>query len=315
MMASFDVVNYSLRPSKNIQRQIIFDGVRLLQLYIDFDRLMYIGFGSIWFTDFVMAHKLLYIDDMISIESDPTGYRRAVFNSPYATVKVHEGYSTHVLQQLYNQDVIAQRSWMIWLDYDHEFTETISDDIRSVIAKAPKNSVFLITFDGKEAKYGHAHDRVGRLRQLFGDVIPDELDSSRCKGALMQQTLADSAINFMTSIAGNLARPGGFVPAFRVMYKDSAPMVTVGGLLPANDEARSAAVTEIGGDWPCHPEKPIVAPNLTIREAALLQSQLPRSEPLSREAVRSLGFDLEDEQIEAFVKYYRQYPAFAQIVA
>jgi hypothetical protein len=31
--------------------------------------------------------------------------------------------------------------------------------------------------------------------------------------------------------------------------------------------------------------------------------------------VRDLGFDLEVGQIEAFETYYRQYPAFAQIVA
>jgi len=41
---------------------------------------------------------------------------------------------------------------------------------------------------------------------------------------------------------------------------------------------------------------------------------LPRANPLSRAEVRALGFDLNEEQIEAFETYYRQYPAFAQIV-
>jgi hypothetical protein len=71
----------------------------------------------------------------------------------------------------------------------------------------------------------------------------------------------------------------------------------------------------VGHDEIGEPAKPITAPHLTIREATVLQSQLPRVDHLTRELVRGLGFDLEVGQIEAFETYYRQYPAFAQIVA
>ena len=62
-MRSFDAVNYSLRPSKTIQRQLVFEGVRMLQVALDPVK-AYIGFGSIWFTDFVMAHKI-WVSKMI----------------------------------------------------------------------------------------------------------------------------------------------------------------------------------------------------------------------------------------------------------
>lgn len=314
-MASFDVVNYSLRPSKSIQRQIVFEGVRILQSHLDLDRLVYVGFGSIWFTDFVMAHNLLGIDDMVSIESDEIGYLRAVFNSPYATVRVRKGFSANVLPTLYDDEVISRRPWMVWLDYDYEFNESLRDDARSVIENAPANSVLLITFNGNEKKYGQALERPGRLRDLFKDVVPDGLSKNDCKDERMQETLADLAMDFMKSIAADLSRPGGFVPAFRMIYKDTTPMVTVGGIMPARGAARVAVNVVSEADWHCWLAKPIVAPNLTIREAALLQSQLPREERLSRDSVRSLGFDLEEEQIEAFENYYKQYPAFAQIIA
>ena len=314
-MASFDSVNYSLRPSKSIQRQLVFEGVRILQSHLDLDRLVYVGFGSIWFTDFVMAHKLLGIDDMVSIESNRIGFCRAVFNSPYATVRVREGISSNVLPTLYDDEVIARRPWMIWLDYDCEFNETIRDDVRSVIENVPANSILLITFNGNEIKYGQATDRPERLRELFKGVVPDGLPKRACKDERMQETLASLATDFMKSVAADLSRPGGFVPAFRAIYKDTAPMVTVGGLLPALGAARVASDVVHRADWPCFPEKPIVAPYRTIREATILQSQLPRAGRLSRAIVQSLGFDLEDEQIEAFENYYRQYPAFAQIIA
>lgn len=314
-MPSFDAVNYSLRPSKSIQRQLVFEGVRTLQPQLDWERLAYVGLGSIWFTDFVMAHRLLGIDDMVSIESHPVGYRRAVFNSPYATVRVWEGSSSEMLPSLYNDEIIARRPWMIWMDYDYEFNESLSEDIRSIIENAPMNSLLLVTFNGQEMKYGQAADRPRRLRDLFGSLVPDELPKNACRDERMQETLADFTIDFMKSIAAEVARPGGFVPAFRLVYRDTAPMVTAGGILPSRGAAGTASELVARTSWPCRPDSRIVAPHLTIREAAVLQSRLPRTDRLSRDLVHELGFDLEDDQIAAFETYYRQYPAYAQIMA
>jgi hypothetical protein len=314
-MPSFDIVNYSLRPSKSIQRQIVFAGVRELQSNLDLERLVYLGFGSIWFTDFLMAHKLLGVDDMVSIESHEIGYVRAVFNSPYATVRVKHGISGIILPTLYGDEIIGQRPWLIWLDYDYEFNESVRDDVRSLVENAPANSIVIFTFNGRESKYGTAQERPVRLRELFGAVVPDDLSKASCKDEKMQETLANLALDYMQAVAADLSRPGGFIPAVRVIYKDSAPMVTVGGVLPAKGAARTTVDVVGRHVWPCRPEKPIVAPHLTMREATLLQSQLPKAAPLSREVVRGLGFDLDDAQIETFQLYYKQYPAFAQIIA
>jgi hypothetical protein len=278
------------------------------------DRLVYIGFGSIWFTDFVMAHKLLRIDDMVSIESNDIGYRRAAFNSPYATVIVKHGLSGQVLATLFDDPKLSGRPWMIWLDYDYEFKESIKDDLQSLIEKAPVNTVILTTFSGVESRYGKPADRPGRLRQLFGPIVPDEFPTTSCRNESMHSTLADFTLDFMTSTAATMARPGGFVPAFRILYKDSTPMVTVGGILPAQEAAHIVVDAVKRPDWPCRPEKVINVPHLTLKEAAVLQAQLPRVGSLTRAFIQTLGFDLEPQQIEAFEKYYRQYPTFAQIL-
>ena len=131
----------------------------------------------------------------------------------------------------------------------------------------------------------------------------------------MQETLAKLAIDFMKSIAAESARAGGFVPGFRMIYKDTAAMVTVGGLLPTPKNVSKAEEIVKNPKWRCWPGTPIVAPHLTIREALILRSQLPASDSLSRSLVQELGFDLEEEQIKVFEKYYREYPAFAQIIA
>lgn len=314
-MASFDTVNYSLRPSKAIQRQLVFEGVRSLQAHLDLERLVYVGFGSIWFSDFLMAHKLLGVDDMVSIEADDIGFQRAIFNSPYATVRVRHGNSFDVLPSLYADPIIGSRPWLIWLDYDYELNESVRDDIRSVVENAPVNSMLLVTFNGLDRKYGHATHRPTRLHELLGSVVPDELSKDACKDENMQETLANLTLDFMASVAADLSRPGRFVPAFRLLYRDNAPMVTVGGILPAKGAARMATDLVAQPGWGCRPLMAIRAPHLTIREAASLQSQLPCKTPLTRATVQALGFDLEDDQLRAFESYYRQYPAFAQIVA
>jgi hypothetical protein len=315
-MPSFDAINYSLRPSKSIQRQLVFDGVRTLQDRLDLERLAYVGFGSIWFTDFVLAHKILRIDDMVSIEGDDIGYSRALFNAPYATVRVEHGLSAAILPKLFIDASLAGRPWMMWLDYDYDLSESVRSDVRLLIENAPTNSILIITFNGSEQKYGTKPvERCERLRSLLGALVPDDLAPAACKGEQMQETLADFGLSFMKSIAADIARPGGFIPAFRVVYKDSAPMVTIGGVLPAKGAARTATEAVSAANWPAWPKKAVKAPHLTMREAAVLQSRLPCATKLTRITIKELGFDLDEEQIEAFETYYRQYPSFAQIVA
>ena len=314
-MASLGTVNYSLRPSKNIQRQLVFDGIRLLQGSLSLENPVYIGFGSVWFTDFTIAHKLLGVRDMVSIEGNDILSKRAAFNAPYATVTVKHGMSGAILPELFADDALRTRPWIIWLDYVSALDEAVRDDIRAVIENAPKDSLLLITFNGHEMSYGRGSERPDRLHDILGAVVPDDLAKNACQGDRMQAALADLTLDFMTSTAAEMSRPGGFVPAFRVIYQDGAPMVTVGGILPAKGAARVAADVVGRPDWPGKPEAPIKAPHLTMREAAVLQAQLPSNEPLSRQIVQDLGFDLEDEELQAYERYYRQYPAFAQILA
>ena len=314
-MPSFNVINYSLRPSKSIQRQIVFEGIRRLQGHLDYEDLIYVGFGSVWFTDFLLAHKVLGISHMFSIEADPIGFRRATFNAPFSTVTVKEGVSGNVLPELLSDDALRSKPWLIWLDYDYELNEDIREDIRLVIERAPANSIFLCTFNAMEMKYGAATDRPGRLREILGAVLPDDLPKADFKRERLQSTLADYSLDYMQSIAAELSRPGGFVPAFRVLYQDGAQMVTVGGLLPSKGAASVARDIVQRDDWNCKPADPVYAPHLTMKEAAVLQAQLPSDAALSRDDVQALGFDLHDDELRAFQTHYRQYPSFAQILA
>jgi hypothetical protein len=315
-MASFDVVNFSLRANKAIQRSLVFESVRILQNYLVMDRLVYVGLGSIWFTDFQMAHKSLAIEDLISIEADPIGYRRAEYNLPFRTSKVLEGTSTDVLPTVIGDRALVNRPWFVWLDYTCGLEEMVVEDIRLVVENVPQNSVFVVTFNAKGRDLGRPVDRPQRIRTLLGSVVPDDLSREDCDedGGKLSATLAALTNKFMISVAAACSRPGGFIPAFSLCYTDTTPMVTVGGVLPAKGAVAATEEAISRPDWPGIDDLPIIIPPLTVKEVAALQTQLPRSRGgITRKMVRKLGFDLKDEHIRCFQKYYKYYPTYAQI--
>lgn len=311
-MASFDSINYSLRPNKQIERGLAFDGVRRLRMVMDISDQVYVGFGSVWFSDFQMAHKLLGIDDMRSMEKNTIGFARAVFNRPYRTVNVINQPS-RVGLPLFAEAAINTRPWLVWLDYDSALDAGIIDDIRDVIENAPPNSMLLITFSATPNAYGKLRARAAFLRGLLGDIVPDELTNEACSPETLESTLADLLMAFMQGVATSVGRAGGFEPAFRMVYRDTATMVTIGGVLPAAGNRSTVRAEVSRSNWPCLIDMRIEAPHLTIKEVMAMQTKLPARRILTRPQLRRLGFDLEDSQIASFQKFYRFYPTFAQL--
>lgn len=316
-MPSFDAVNYSLRPNKTIQRALVFEGLRSLSNDIDWSDAVYLGFGSIWFTDFSMAHKRLGIDQMISIESDEIGFRRAEYNKPFRTVSVLSGLSYEIIPEFYEDPAMMSRPWIIWLDYDSALSDDAVQELRGVVERAPPNSALIATIDASGKRYGNdPTQKKERLRTLLGDVVPDDLSRTQLREPdAFALTLADLLGSYLKSVAANCARPGGFEPAFKVAYRDKAAMVTVGGILPSVENREPVSMRICDARWEGFADLAIVAPHLTLKELAVLQAQMPRTDAMDRAAVQELGFDLGEDQIEVFRRYYRLYPAFAQLSA
>lgn len=252
---------------------------------------------------------------MISIEADEIGFKRAQFNQPFATVQVKSGYSNQVLPMLLTDPKFNTRPWCVWLDFDGHLQEDVVDDIRLLVEEAPKNSILIVTFNASGQRLGKPADRPDRLRQLLGAVVPDSLNRDDCRDDRLSATLIKLTADYITSKAASVSRPGGFVTAFCLPYQDTAPMVTVGGVLPAKGAASTVRAAVAKRSWPGIVHDPIIAPHLTLMEAAVLQAELPRRRPLTRAKVKRLGFDLEEDQIKSFERYYLHYPTFVQIIS
>lgn len=312
-MASFNVVNYSLRANKQIQRMIAFDCIQRYLKSLKIENAVYIGMGSVWFSDFHMAHKSLGIRDMISIESDDIGFARAKFNRPYKTVKVLKGYTHDVLPKIAKEPRYNGRPWVVWLDYDSNLSPDVMTDFRSFPKFAPENSILLVTVNGVDHRYGQPKDRRNHLNKLLGDVVPDQISKEELLGDKFRSTLAAFMLESLNAQCAAVGRYDGFIPSINVRYKDGADMVTVGGIFP-NSETKSCSHKLVQKpSWPGFPGDPIRTAPLTPKEHSALLSKLPRRVPLTRATIRAAGFDLDESDIRLFEKYYQLYPTYAQV--
>jgi hypothetical protein len=66
---SFEKFNYLLRPSKQVERKIFLEVLnRLRDTGLGLSGFTYFGLGSVYYADFILFHKYLYINDMICVE-------------------------------------------------------------------------------------------------------------------------------------------------------------------------------------------------------------------------------------------------------
>lgn len=314
-MHSFDNINYSLRPNKVIQRHMAFDGLQILARSLRLDRAKYIGFGSIWFSDFILAHKRLGISDMISVEIDEITFKRAKFNAPFRTIKVVHAHSSSVLDQLAATKAALAKPWVVWLDYVSGPTADVRADIDRVIDNAPLGSVLLITINVVGGSVGKGLDgRRDHLRSLFGDAVAEDAPLTDFQEGNLPKVVADCVTAYISSRCQRLAqRP--YVPAFNMPYRDNAKMLTVGGVLPSVRQEQSVRALVADGDWPGMPTFPIETPPLTPKELTTLQRVLPSNKALTDADVARLGFALEEGMLDVYCAHYRRYPSFFQVVA
>lgn len=314
-MYSFDNINYSLRPNKVIQRHMAFDGLQLVSGELELNKAKYFGFGSIWFADFILAHKRLGINDMISAEIDEVTYKRAKFNSPFRTIKVVHGHSSSVLDALSKSPAAKRKPWVLWLDYVSGPTVEVREDIDRVVDNAPDNSVLLVTLNVTGGAIGKGLEaRRDQLRNLFGDAVADDAPLTEFESNKLPAVVSEGIQNYVESRCQRLKqRP--CVPAFSMPYRDTAQMLTLGFILPSAEKERPVREIVLRDDWPGFPSLPVETPPLTPKELTVLQRILPSSRPLTDGDLARLGFALEEGMLDVYSAHYRRYPSFFQVVA
>lgn len=321
-MNPIDQINYSIRPNKTLERKLIVQCLKSLETDFTISEYVYVGMGSFWFIDFILMHRDLSINKMYSIEFEENE-GRAEFNKPYKCVTVIGAETTEALDIL---DLKDKRS-VIWLDYTKGLHGPVMRDMKIVCSSAKSGTILIITL---HAGYNQIKPRDVRrkgeeiatallnLKRLVGSLAPPTLIGHVGDGPF-SKLLSHIIFENGRSLMNESGRREVFVPLFNFFYQDGAPMITVAGMIADQGAVDSLTahrtLRERCEYFTGEEQFGIYVPPLTRKEKAEIDRLLP-SEALTQEEMKEITkFSLEQEQLDAYRKFYVYYPVFAELHA
>lgn len=318
-MSSFERINYAIRPNKNVERKLIVEALGYLRPQFPIQDYTYIGLGSLWFVDFIMAHRYLHIQELFSIEGN--NYKRADFNRPFTCINVLDGDTTPWLETI----ELNKKRHIIWLDYDGGLDNSSAiNDIGIITRTALSGSLLLVTVNVHPDQIPR---RKGKklapedLTRLAGGLAADFVPLKLPEGPIFrnfQKIVAQILFNCMKrGVLSSGRKEYRFYPLFNFYYKDGAPMVTTGGMIVDTIDLILLKACELAATFKFVTEErqfPIDVPPLTTKEKLTLDKLLPTDHELSVEEISKEGFILNKNHIESYQKLYKYYPSFGEIL-
>lgn len=324
---SFERIDYSLRTNKNIERKLVFDHLRGLQPPLDFSSYRYLGFGSLWFVDFVLAHRALGIRQLCSIERSENS-ARAEFNKPYACIEVRPGDATDVIESI--SDAEWKQPHLAWLDYDGIFDESARKDCERFMERAAAGSIVIVTANGVRQSYkrgtpDNPKPVIETLREQMGDAVPSVVPGGLADvdQAAFPQFLARTISNFMAGTLRACGRevegmPARFIPLFEVIHRDGATMVTIGGLIASwrmltDLEKHFGADANELYDGGGRLDEVLDLIPLTIKEKLALDELLPCEEAQMPARLEASRVRIPADHAIKYRKLYPHFPLFGEM--
>ena len=331
MSNSGQKINYAVRPCKSIERKMMRDVLSRLFVFYPLQDYEYVGFGSKYFTDFILFHKTLNISKMISLEHDVHNEDRYIFNKPYKCIDIHfEKSSDWLVRTQLNDPSI------VWLDYDGIYQQSMTDDLFNLAAKLQHGSVFAISFNYTAPKLellqGKYKDHtVDVFRQHFESIFGSALIDPNLIGRGLTEKefyLKELIVNITKVINKALLERNELIDEnankltinrlFNFTYRDGAPMATLGWLIIENDHLENFNRMRLDEFEFVELDTNNLSPynidpaNLTIREIRYLNEVLVSTED-ALDVDQKKHFT--DAEIEMFRKLYKYFPTFTEIEA
>lgn len=316
--SSAKYISYDLRPTKQSERRILLD---LMQIAGDCGfpifNYRYVGMGANRFYDFLLMHKYLRINKMISLEHNPIMYGRAMFNRPYSFIDVRN----KSISEFISGDTFSDKS-LLWFDYDGGIGSDALTDIASLATKLKLGDFCFVTIGAarpKSLEKNDEHKVLAWMKDEFGDLAGEvsitDVEKQNFPEAARKVLLAAFRYAFST-------RKGcQFLPFLQVKYADSMTMVTVGGGL-IDDAHVEKLKRNINHSLPFlriyeNILYEIRSLHLTERERVLFDRATTHTSSGAGEKsqlikIKTLGF--EDEEITAYKELIRYLPRYVETI-
>lgn len=326
-MASYDVVNYSLRLKKNVERKLLADLLLAISKKIRLEQYRYVGMGSLWFSDFMLFHRALGIRQMLSVEINPIGHSRAKINRPFGFVRLEQGDITAVLKR--TLALKRRPSVLAWLDHDSDLAHGIVSELLDIAALARDGDILIVTANASPQQLGAPSTRGNEeTQQAYQERILEEKKvrfttltnglvpvrgTKDLQKAQFSKLVGSSLIEAINSGCNAAGQGTAFDCLFNLQYSDGAPMVTIGGIVQR--ARRRVNPKSIQRAFPFAQGKKQISidvPILTYREKARLDRAIGRK-PGELPSTAKVGFELAPGQAQQYIDYYSYYPVFGEI--
>ena len=291
--SSAKFVSYDLRPAKQCERRLMLESFyTAMEAGLGVTNYRYVGMGGNRFYDFVLMHKYLGIDEMVSVEHDRGMFARAKFNKPYQFIQV----VCKSAGEFISADRYAGNT-IYWLDYDGRLRQEIVQDIASLVPTLTVGDFVFVTVCAEVPPYvesSGASERLVELRDRFGDL------AYSLKLGDMEKAEFNEAVHKILRAAFQNAfvyrREGLFRPFFQVEYADGVDMMTYGGIFATKGDGK-AFVDLLKDKVPFLQGPPkaryrIKKIDLTEKERSLFDLAVTANQPDTTERLqlKSLGF-------------------------
>lgn len=316
MPNSYRKIDYRLRPAKSIERKMFADAFRRLSPFARVDSYRYVGFGSLYFSDFQLFHKLFGFTDMVSIEdaTDPVVKARFEFNRPYSSIQMKFGNSASVLPKI----SLETRS-IFWLDYDTTLSASLLEDVALICAKASSGSVLIVSIciPGMGTSEND-EDGTGPLESLRKSIGPERVPEGIANkdfakwgtARIYRQVLLNQIQESLKHRNGVLGRASkvNFEQIFNFHYADNMKILSAGGIF--FDEGQREIFGKCGFhnlDFYRNGEEAylIETPLLTFREMRTIERDLPDSDD-------PIELPIPVADMTRYKRVYRYFPMFAE---
>jgi hypothetical protein len=313
-MTDIDEINYRLRPAKSIERKMMADILQKVAHIKTIRSYRYVGFGSIYFSEFRLFHRRLGIDDMVSIERVWQEKPRIEFNKPFDCIDI---IMKEAEQALY--EVEWDKPTILWLDYETKLKKKMLDDqIQQFFANAPAGSVFFITVNAQPDDIDDLDDQETHLKRLEEEFNPgnvpsyidDYLTGTDLAAAFRELIIAKIKSDYLGDRNSGIPveEKIEFNQLCNFVYNDSTLMFTLGGILNTAEtkqrfeQANFDSLEFVSTD---EQQYRIPVPNLTFAETRELEEMMPDSIDMN-------SIHAPEKDVEEYQQVYRFFPRFTE---
>lgn len=268
--------------------------------------------GGTSFYDFHLMHRFLGLRDMVSLERDTNIHPRSKFNCPFEFITV----LNKTVADFLATDTDDTKT-IYWLDYDDGIGPDITADIISLGTRMRLGGAAFVTVYAQPP--GALENQSTQERLEYFQEQLGEFSTGLTVADMENESFPDTIHKILLAAFHNAfaARADGeFHPLFQVRYKDSSPMVTVGGFFCLGDEAPDIA-GRVEADIPFLLTKPpykIRSLNLTERERVLFDLAVTQARTNSKQAnvLRRLGF--RKREFDSYRDLIRFWPRYLEAI-